>query len=51
MDEKIKRNMKDKIRQVKQLQITEKELGKTIKKRKKWLALGIDEIPNSVGKY
>ena len=43
---KIKRNMKDKIRQVKQLQITEKELGKTIKKRKNWLALGIDEIPN-----
>ena len=48
---RIKRNMKDKIRQVKQLQITEKELGKTIKKRKKWLAMGIDEIPNSVGKY
>ena len=38
--EKIKESTKDKIRQVEELQITEKELGKTIEKRKNWSALG-----------
>ena len=38
--------MKGKIRQVKELHITEQELGKTINKRKNWSAPGIDGISN-----
>ena len=38
--------MKDKIRQVEELQVTEQELGKTIMKRKNWPTLGIDRISN-----
>ena len=36
--------MKEKITRVEELKITEKELGKTIMKRKSWAAPGIDEI-------
>ena len=43
---KIKETMKDKIRLLEEVQITEKELGETIKKRKNWSAPGIDGISN-----
>ena len=36
--------MKEKITRVEELKITEKELGKTIMKRKSWPAPGIDGI-------
>ena len=38
--------MKGKIQQVKELHITEQELGKAINKRKNWSAPGIDGISN-----
>ena len=38
--------MKGKIQQVKELRITEQELGKAINKRKNWSAPGIDGISN-----
>ena len=44
MDGKNQESMKDKIRQVEELHITEQELRKTIKKRKNWSAPGIDGI-------
>ena len=42
---KIRETMKDKIRLLEEVQITEKELGETIK-RKNWSAPGIDGISN-----
>ena len=43
---KIKESRKYKIRQVEELQITVQKLEKTIQKRKKWSALGIDRTSN-----
>ena len=42
--EKIKKSIKEKITRMEELKITEKELGKTIMKRKSWAAPGIDGI-------
>ena len=44
MKKKTKESMKEKIRQVEEVQITKQELGNTIKKRKNCSAPGIDEI-------
>ena len=46
MGGKIKESMKDKIRHVEELQTTEQELLKPIKKRKNWSAPGTDGISN-----
>ena len=43
---KIKESIKEKIRQVEELQITKQELGKVIMKRKHWSVPGIDGISN-----
>ena len=42
--ENIKKSIKEKITRMEELKITEKELGKTIMKRKSWPAPGIDGI-------
>ena len=44
MESKIKKSIKEKITRMEELKITEKELGKTIMKRKSWAAPGIDGI-------
>ena len=40
------KSMNNKIREVEELQISEQELGKTIKKREIWSLTGIDRMSN-----
>ena len=44
--EKIKEELREKIRDVQDIEISEENIGKVIKRRKNWTSPGIDGIQN-----